>query len=611
MIHLEFSGPMPNSSMTYRTITAGSITLSLIATQFLFVMVPVPARAAVVDWLQGASMVPRSTTDLGTDSFRRSLANLAATGANSVAFVYPVYQDRANSSQLNAGWNTPTDAALRSAIAAAHDLGLSVNLKLHAEVYDGTWRAHIRPDNRNTWYASYNTHLMYLARLGMEYGVDLLTIGTEMVSTAASSENPDNTQRWNTMIANVRGVYSGKLVYGANSNSNNNSPFTNEKKYINFWSSLDYAGISAYYQLNSDSSVEGMKGAWNYWNNNDLRAFQQSTGKPLLFAEIGYRSIDGSRMAPWDWARGGAVNQDEQANAYEALMSYWNDHGYMGGIYWWDWSTNPDAGGSGSGDFTPQNKKAQQVMTKWFTNAPGPGTPGTAPAFGSSGSSNPAGTSVGSAVVLNASIKNLGGVARNNIVDVEVYNASNQKVHQQFFENIEFGLQETRNFPVNWTPQAAGTYRMTIGVFSQGWSTAHHWNNDAASIVISSSGSTPPTNPPTNPPATTTPPTTNPPPTGGSTINLWWPTDGARLSGVQPLKAVIEGRDVGSYKMYWQVDGGTKVEMFNSNEDYPHKEAWVDYGSWKWRGQGPYTLTFTAEQGGSVIASKSINIYTQ
>lgn len=583
----------------------GSILVAAIAAELLFIAAK-PAHAAVSDWWQGASMVPQGTTDFGSANFDQSLQDLAATGANAVALVYPVYQDNGQSSSLHAGWNTPTDASLRTAIQQAHALGLKVNLKLHAEVHDGTWRAWIKPNDRNAWYGSYQHHLLKLATIAQEEHVEMITVGTEMVSVAAWSEHGENTQKWQEMIGAVRAVYSGALTYGANSNDNSNSPFTNEKKYIGFWSSLDYASISAYYSLNSDSSVQGLKGAWDYWNNNDLRAFQQSTGKPLLFGEIGYRSIDGSHWNPWDWGRGGAPNEGEQANAYDALMGYWNDHGYMAGVFWWDWSTNPSAGGAGNTHYTPQNKQAETVMTRWFTNPTQPSTPPTnsTASFGSTGSSNPSGTSVGTGVVLSANLKNLTNSSPQNlIVDLEVYDSGNNKVHQQFFENQAFGSQESRTFTTNWNPSAAGTYRMTTGVFTSGWGSALHWNNDAASIAVSGGGSTPPTTPP---------PTNNPPPqppsTGSANINIWWPTDGTKVSGTQPLKAVVDGRAVTDYRMFWQVDGGTKVEMFNSEEDYPHKEAWVNYDGWNWRGSGPYTITFVAEMPNST-AQKSVNIY--
>ncbi len=555
-------------------------------------------------------MVPRWTTDFGSDSFKQSLTKLKATGANAVGLVVPLYQPNQYATDISAGWNTPTDASLAAGIQQARALGLKVNVKVHLESADGAWRAYINPSDRATWFRNYTAQLVRIARIAQANNAEMITLGTELVSMAANTMHSENTARWVKLIGDVRAVYTGKLTYGANSNDNNDNAFLNEKKFIAFWGQLDYASLSAYYSLNSDNSVEGLKSAWNWWNNNDIRAFAQNIGKPVLIGELGYRSINGSHYNPWDYSRSDSLSQDEQANDYEALFSYWNDYGYMAGVYLWDWSTDPNAGGPNDPGYTPQGKKAEQVMTRWFTNPTTPGTPtnnGT-PTFDSSGSANPSGTSVGTTVALNAAIKATTAGASNTIVDLEIYDQAGTKVHQQFYENQQFAPGETRNFPTSWAPQAAGTYRMTVGVFSGGWASAYHWNNSATTVTVS--GSTPPTTPPPPPPNNPPPPTT-PPPTSGATIQVWWPTDGASVAGVQPLKAIVEGRDVSTYKMYWQVDGGTKIAMFDSAQDYPHKEAWVDYTGWNWKGRGPYTLTFTAEVNGSVIGTKSVNIYTQ
>ena len=41
-----------------------------------------------------------------------------------------------------------------------------------------------------------------------------------------------------------------------------------------------------------------------------------------------------------------------------------------------------------------------------------------------------------------------------------------------------------------------------------------------------------------------------------NTVNVWWPSASATLSGVQPFKAMLQSLPVEQYTMYWQVDGG-------------------------------------------------------
>lgn len=94
-----------------------------------------------------------------------------------------------------------------------------------------------------------------------------------------------------------------------------------------------------------------------------------------------------------------------------------------------------------------------------------------------------------------------------------------------------------------------------------------------------------------------------------SSVGVWWPTDGAHVTNVQPFKAMVEGLSVDKYDMYWQVDGGALVTMPSNYNGYPHKETMVDVSGWTWKGKGPYTVTFVAKVGGGVIGQRTVNIY--
>jgi len=74
---------------------------------------------------------------------------------------------------------------------------------------------------------------------------------------------------------------------------------------------------------------------------------------------------------------------------------------------------------------------------------------------------------------------------------------------------------------------------------------------------------------------------------------------------------MLENANASTYNGYWQVDGGQPVLMTDNSTDYPHKEFDVDLSSWTWKGNGPYSLTFTAKdkQSSQVLDTKSFNIY--
>lgn len=94
-------------------------------------------------------------------------------------------------------------------------------------------------------------------------------------------------------------------------------------------------------------------------------------------------------------------------------------------------------------------------------------------------------------------------------------------------------------------------------------------------------------------------------------IETWWPLDNGVMAGTQPFKARLsDHRDLSSYVMYWQVDGGQMTRMDDSQADAPHKESYVNVGNWTWHGRGPYVVTFVASQpNGNVIAKSSIQIF--
>ena len=595
----------------------------LVAFLLVFAQVPfialigaAPAQAAVTSWARGANVQPSSTTDFSSTTFQQSLQNLKATGATYVSLIIPYYQSNDQSSDIQAGYNTPTDAALGSAIDYAHSIGLAVALNIHNESYTGDWRADIKPNDRNVWFANFNTELQHVGTIAQTHHAEMIVMGTEMVSVASSYINSDNTQRWQTLITNLRKIYTGKLTYDANSTNNNSDAFEDEKESIGFWGSLDYAGLSVYYNLNTgDNSVGSLSSEWNYWNTNDLKNFQQRVGKPLFFTEVGYRSVDNAHQSPWDSAKGGGYNPTEQVNDYEAFLSYWNNYPYVAGVFFWNWDSNPSAGGSGNTDYTVQNKPALQTMTKWFTTPSSPGTtpsPSTPPAITAGASSNPTSPQPNTATTINASIKNTGSTLTNAIVDVEVYNSANTRVSQQFVSNQTISAGATQNFATNWTAGAAGQYRVAVGVFNSDWTQNYTWNDSAATITVSGSATTPPSNPPPSnpPPANNPPPTTTPPVT--TNTNIWWPSNGSSVSGIQPFKANLDGYDVTQYAMYWQVDGGALNAMGNSSTDYPHKESDVDLSSWHWNSNHQYTINFVSkDMSGKVISQKSEVITVQ
>ncbi len=373
--------------MIYKLLR-NAFSIAMMATFAASSITPLPASAAVSDWQQGASIYPRTTSDIATPAGLASLDQLAASGANYATIIIPYYQSNLASSDLHPGYDTPSDEALLTAIAHARAKGMNVMLKPHLEPLTGEWRAHINPADRAAWYQAYGDMLVHYARLAEASGVAQLCIGSELVNVSSSRVNPDNTGRWQAIIATVRSVFSGSLTYSAQ----RPGPM-GELETIQFWSQLDYIGSSGYFPLEiaGEPTVEKIQAAWASWELHQIRPIHERYNKPVLFTEVGYRSLSGSHNDPWSYLRQGAVSEHDQAVAYDAFFGFWNGANYMHGVHLWDWEPNPEAGGPASTSYTPQNKAAYGVLGRWWdggsATAPLPGPapateagPATAPA---------------------------------------------------------------------------------------------------------------------------------------------------------------------------------------------------------------------------------------
>jgi len=97
----------------------------------------------------------------------------------------------------------------------------------------------------------------------------------------------------------------------------------------------------------------------------------------------------------------------------------------------------------------------------------------------------PATVPAGQTVSYLASAVNNGTAVANGVLDVEIMDASNQKVFQQFFTNQNFGTGQTVQQTVSWVPANPGTYTAKVGIFDTNWSPLLAWNDSALSITVS------------------------------------------------------------------------------------------------------------------------------
>jgi hypothetical protein len=594
---------------------------------------PVSAQAS---WQKGSHMVHEYQGDpnvYASDAFKQSVRNLKETGTTDVPLVVHVAQSNKYSTDVRNGVDTPTDYALREGITYLQDQGFRVTLKVLLQPDDGTWRAMIKPYNREEWFANYEAKLLEYAQVAQDLGVYQYSIGTELLSMTTPATDASNTARWRSMIANVRNIYSGKLIYGAQHGYIYLGDYgvnVNELEGINFWDQLDYIGLSAYYPMSNERqpSVDTLLRRWQEIEQQDILPVQQRWGMQVLLAEVGYKSMDYTFVSPGEWQRSGAYNETNQANGYQALLQFFSGKDYFAGVHFWDWKSNPYSGGYGDIDYTIQGKQQTIDVLKSFepgssdnpTFEPTPVKPLSREFSGLVDSlSN---IVVGQTRNISVSVTNDSdeGVLNNGVVDIEIFGPSGNRVAQYYYDNESFAEGEVKEYVNSLTFSQEGTYIVKLGVFTNGWRENLVWIDNLKEVPVTRQAVQPqPTPEPEPAPEPEPEPTPTPDPVEedpstdpvepqepaedlvdesaapeGRTVEIWWPTNGTPVSGSFPLKAILQDTPVDKYEMYWQVDGGVLNQMYDSYEEYPHKQSWIDVSGWRWQADNRYTLTFLA-----------------
>jgi hypothetical protein len=279
------------------------------------------------------------------------LDEIAALGATDVALVVAWRQHDVASSSIAAGPGTASDDVVRAAIRAARARGLRVLVFPIVElevVAPGAWRGTLAPRDRGAWWSSYEGFVLHYAQLAADEGAEALSIGSELGSTETWRD------RWFHLASRVARVFHGELTYSANWDH-----FT----HVSFAARLDWIGVTGYFELTKDAHADedALADAWKA-PRDQLLAWAKEAGKPLVITEIGWPSVDGGVVHPWDYTADGAVDLEEQRRAFRAFARAWGD-GALGGAYVWEWS---GPGGAQDRGYTPRDKPAECVLASWY-----------------------------------------------------------------------------------------------------------------------------------------------------------------------------------------------------------------------------------------------------
>jgi hypothetical protein len=297
-----------------------------------------------------------STDGYASGGSQSSLSKLAKTGAGWVALTPTWYMKARTDSTLGRGSNTPSDDSVRAALRAAKGLGLRVALKPHVDIEGGGFRALISPGDAKAWFASYRLMLLRYAHMAKDEHADMLVVGTELFLMSS----PLHYRQWESLIAEVRGIYSGPLTYAAN---------WYDFAQVSFWGKLDFIGIDGYFPLLSGDNKLAMKLEWMALKP-QIAAAAAVWGKPVLFTEFGISSQKGAERKPWEWREFGPVDLQVQKNYFESFIEVFGGESWFAGLWQWSWDTDATAG--------RPNDTSMDVLKNLFNRSPSP-APGLSP----------------------------------------------------------------------------------------------------------------------------------------------------------------------------------------------------------------------------------------
>ncbi len=294
-------------------------------------------------------LYPKEAKLQGFD-FPPDLKPVRELGAKAVLLPVPIHQRSLRSVSIR---RTFDGSSLRAVIRRARP-HLRVALMPFIVLEQGRpkdWRGRLQPEDRAAWWRSYRAIISGYAALAKEEGIWALVIGSEL----SGMQGPADASQWKRLSKEVRARFSGELVYVSNHDALDlRAPFAH----------VDLAGVSAYFPLarRLNASEEDMRAAWREIGQR-LQRFGRSVQKPIWLFEIGYPSVDGGAVEPWNDLSSAPVDLEEQRRAYAASVDFLRSAPWIGGAFYWIWF---GPGGPFDRSYTPRGKPAEAELERLF-----------------------------------------------------------------------------------------------------------------------------------------------------------------------------------------------------------------------------------------------------
>ena len=291
---------------------------------------------------------PRAGAIWATEGMRTNMAEVQQLGSNWITF-HPyarVYRD--GSLRFDTSTNQST---VMTPMRYKKELGMKIMLKPHIAYWGSgfSWRGAIVFKEEAHWQRFFNDYTRWMvvqAKMAQAGGAEIFSMGLEYKLMEHREED------WRKVIAAVRKVYKGKILYSANWD-------TYDK--VKFWDALDYIGIQAYFPISqkTDPSEEELVQGWKKVLTT-LEKFSNQHKKPIIFTELGYNYSAQAAAKPWDYQQGGPNAGAIKLRCMKVALEQLHKPKFIHGVFLWKWF--PDSRIS-SRDFILQYPEMKKVIS--------------------------------------------------------------------------------------------------------------------------------------------------------------------------------------------------------------------------------------------------------
>lgn len=292
--------------------------------------------------------------------FEKDVTPVVQVNANWVTLMPYGYVGKDGTVQFNKEWQWwgETVDGLEKTIALCRKSNLKIMIKPQIWFHDKyTGDFELETDKKwEKFENSYRDFIFTFLKVAVQEDVALFCVGTEWREFVA--QRP---QFWKSLIAYSKKVYKGKLTYAANWDDYVDFPF---------WDDLDYIGVNGYFPISISAEPE-LKELILGWEKHEkvLSDFSKKWNRQIIFTEIGYRSMVGATIKPWEHNTRNKYSAEIQSRAYKALFHVLWKKPWFKGVFLWKWFHNHEnSGGKGDVDFTPQNKLAEKTIREFWKN---------------------------------------------------------------------------------------------------------------------------------------------------------------------------------------------------------------------------------------------------